>query len=149
MIGMALRTLMRAGRQMQRAMGRRMSLGDTELEAMDELAASKDPLGPVELGNRLGIRSASATMLVDRLEAAGHLRRERHPTDRRRIALYPMDSARDEVRATLVPLLASINAIVAQLDDDQAQTVLKFLTDITAAMQRFSSESEDTGDPVG
>ena len=38
MIGMALRTLMRAGRQMQRAMGRRMSLGDTELEAMDELA---------------------------------------------------------------------------------------------------------------
>lgn len=138
-IGMALRTLLRAGRQMQTAMGRRMSLGDTDLEAMDELAASREPLGPVELGHRLGIRSASATVLVDRLEAAGHLRRAPHPTDRRRIVLSPTSSARDEVRAILAPMMASINSIAAGLDDRQTETVIAFLQAATIAIEEFAA----------
>ena len=54
-ISLAVRALLRAGRHMQAAMGRKLSLGETDLNAMDELVASGDPIGPVELGNRLEV----------------------------------------------------------------------------------------------
>jgi DNA-binding MarR family transcriptional regulator len=48
----------------------RLGIGDTDMTALEHLFAN-GPLGPVELGEKLGLRSASATALVDRLEAAG------------------------------------------------------------------------------
>lgn len=141
-ISLAVRTLLRAGRHMQAAMGRKLSLGETDLNAMDELVATGEPIGPVELGNRLGIRSASATMLVDRLEAAGHLHRERHPSDRRRITLHTTPAALQEVRATLAPMIASLDDIVSRLDPEQAQTVLTFLNDLTEAITRYAEDSK-------
>ena len=115
-LGTALRVLLRAGREMHTAMAHHLGLGETDLAAMDQLVSSTTPLGPVELGYRLGIRSASSTVLVDRLEAAGHLRREPHPSDRRRVVLRASESARAEVRATLTPLLVAISDITARLD---------------------------------
>ncbi len=66
-IGLAVRALVLTDREMQTALARRLGVGLTDVRAMEELVASPDVLGPVELGNRLGIRSASATVLVDRL----------------------------------------------------------------------------------
>lgn len=137
---MALRTLLRAGRHLEAAMGRRLSLGVTDLEAMDELAGTAEPIGPVELGNRLGIRSASATILVDRLEAAGHLRRTRHPRDGRRIVLETTEPAQQQLRAALAPLLASIETITARLGDEQVAVVLAFLEDVTDAMRDYTRQ---------
>lgn len=119
-------------------MGRRLSLGATDLRALDELVAVSEPLGPVELGHRLGIRSASATILVDRLEAAGHLRRTPDPDDGRRIILQTSESARQELRAALTPLLASIEAIASRLDEEQTEVVLAFLQDVTEAIRHDS-----------
>lgn len=137
---MALRTLLRAGRHLEAAMGRRLSLGVTDLEAMDELAGTAEPIGPVELGNRLGIRSASATILVDRLEASGHLRRTRHPRDGRRIVLETTEPAQQQLRAALAPLLASIETITARLGDEQVAVVLAFLEDVTDAMRDYTRQ---------
>lgn len=139
-IGQALRALLRAGRGMQTAMAHGMQLGETDLAAMDEIVSSETPIGPVELGNRLGIRSASATVLVDRLEHVGHLRREPHETDRRRLALHASDAARQEVRVMLWPMLNRLAEITHKLDDDQAATVLQFLRDTIAIIQDFSSD---------
>lgn len=133
-----MRTLLRAGRGMQGAMARRLGLGETDLAAMDELVTSRAPLGPVELGHRLGIRSASATVLVDRLEAAGHLRRNPHERDRRRVVLRPSESAIAEVGALLAPMMVSMGQIADRLDPDDAELVLAFLSDVTAAMEEFT-----------
>lgn len=124
---------------MQAAMGRRLALGETDLNAMEELVEADEPLGPVELGNRLGIRSASATVLVDRLEEAGHLRRERHPSDRRRIRLHTTESARTEVRAALAPVIAAIDKIASRLDEEQSRVVLEFLSDVTDVMLTYAA----------
>ena len=142
-LGTALRVLLRAGREMHTAMAHHLGLGETDLAAMDQLVSSTTPLGPVELGYRLGIRSASSTVLVDRLEAAGHLRREPHPSDRRRVVLRASESARAEVRATLTPLLVAISDITARLDTTQATVVLSFLRDVTAAMAEFARSTAE------
>lgn len=142
-IAMAVRSFLRAGRHMHAAMARRLSLGETDLNAMDELGIADQPIGPVELGNRLGIRSASATMLVDRLEAAGHLHRQRHPSDRRRVTLHTTPSALQSVRHTLAPMIDSIGDIVSNMDDEQQRIVLAFLRDVTAAMLRYGDTDTD------
>jgi DNA-binding MarR family transcriptional regulator len=137
-ISVAIRTMLQTGREMHAALARHLHLGETDLAAMDHLVASKNPMGPVELGHRLGIRSASATVLVDRLAAAGHLTRDQHPADRRRVTLHPTQTAKVEIRQALTPLLTSISEIAARLDPDQAQAVLAFLTEVTGALHNFA-----------
>ena len=134
-----MRELMQAGHRMRAEMGRRLKLSDTELQAMDELVSSDSPLGPVELGHRLGIRSASATTLVDRLEAAGHLHRDKHPSDRRRITLTTTTSARTDVLTALRPLLDSIAVIAERLDPQSTELVTGVLGEIAAAMNQYAA----------
>ncbi|MEO6086404.1 MAG: MarR family winged helix-turn-helix transcriptional regulator [Umezawaea sp.] len=142
-ISRSLRDLLRVGRGVQATLARRLGVGVTDVQAVSHLVESQEPLGTVELGNRLGIRSASATVLVDRLEAAGHLHRAGHPKDGRRVVLQPTETARAEIREALAPLLGSIAGIVAALDDREAVVVRDFLRDATRAVEDF------TGDPAG
>nr|WP_225953720.1 MarR family winged helix-turn-helix transcriptional regulator [Kibdelosporangium phytohabitans] len=132
---MAVRRVLLAGREMQSAMARRIGVRVTDLQAVDHVEAAESPIGTVELAARLGIRSASATVLVDRLVEAGHLTRSADPEDGRRVMLAITDHARVEVRQALAPLIARITTITAALDDDQAETVLGFLDDIVTAMR--------------
>ncbi|GAA3437101.1 MarR family winged helix-turn-helix transcriptional regulator [Kutzneria kofuensis] len=141
-ISLALRRMLQAGREMQSAVARRMGVRITDVQAVDHVVSADEPLGPVELGSRLGIRSASATALVDRLVAAGHLRREPDPHDRRRVVLHATDHARGDVHAALSPLLTEIDTIVGNLSPAEATTVLAFLTDVTAAMRAYANPGE-------
>ena len=136
----AVRMLLHAGRDMHASMSRRLRMGDNDLNAMDELVRSEAPMGPVELGNRLGIRSASATVLVTRLEEAGHLERRPHGVDRRRITLHATDSAKAEVGRTLMPLILAINEATAKLSPAEARVVMGYLTDVTAALRDFAAD---------
>ena len=137
-IGLALRRMLLAGREMQAAVARRVGVRTTDVQAVDHVVAATGPLGTVELGKRLGIRSASAAVLVDRLVAAGHLTRSADPSDRRRVTLSATDHARDEVRRALAPLLSEIDTITSRLDDAQTATVLQFLTDVIEAMRGYA-----------
>ncbi len=136
----ALRALLQAGRDMHSVMAGRLGVGDTDLTALDELARSGGALGPVELGQRLGIRSASATVLVDRLQARGHLERRPHPVDRRRVSLHPTASALVELREVLNPIIESVGRIGANLSAEQVRTIHLFLTDVTTAIRRYTGD---------
>ncbi|MGH3281562.1 MAG: MarR family winged helix-turn-helix transcriptional regulator [Trebonia sp.] len=146
-IGVALRRLLQAGREMQAALARQMGLRITDVQAVDHVVSAGQPVGTVELGDRMGIRSASAAALVDRLAVAGHLARQPHPSDRRRVTLKATDHARDEVHQALAPLLDDLAAISSQLDDGQARTVLAFLADVTAAMRAYAAKPGPGKDP--
>lgn len=98
-------------------------------------------MGVVELGDRLGIRSASATVLVDRLVAAGHLQRSAHPTDRRRRVLHTTPTAQTDVREVLAPLVAGLNHATERLDDRAGAIVLQFLRDACRALEQFADAS--------
>ncbi len=88
----------------------------------------------------MGIRSASATVLVARLERAGHLARDRHPEDGRRISLVVTDSARAEVREALRPLIDSFARMTADLGPDQRTAVITFLRELTGMVRAFTAE---------
>jgi MarR family transcriptional regulator, organic hydroperoxide resistance regulator len=55
----------------------------------------QDGLSPGEIAKQLGLATPTVTRAANRMEAAGLLRREPHPTDRRLVRLYLTDRARD------------------------------------------------------
>jgi DNA-binding MarR family transcriptional regulator len=136
-LAVAVRMLMRAGRDMQGAMADRLGLGATDLLAMDEVIRGSESIGPVELGRRLGITSASATVLVDRLQAAGHLERRPHSADARRVTLHATSSALTEVRQAVRPLVEAVSRISEDLDQHDRRVVLDFLAAMTRALHEY------------
>jgi DNA-binding MarR family transcriptional regulator len=63
------------------------------------------PLG--KMGDRLQVHPTSVTSIVDRLEAAGHVVRRRHPTDGRTILAEITSSGRSLVEAATKDLVAA------------------------------------------
>ncbi|VVJ18851.1 Transcriptional regulator [Amycolatopsis camponoti] len=143
-VNLALRDLLALAHDVQLALARRLSLGATDVQALQHLAAGT-PMGTVDLAHALKIRSASATVLVDRLEAAGHVRRDRHPSDGRRVTLVIADAARTEVRAALAPLVDAVTRLTAELEPGQAEVVAKFLGDTTEVVRAYAAEPPESG----
>ncbi len=73
----ALRDLGTASASASRALAQRLGMNPTDFAAMSHVAYAAQPLGPRELSTRLGITPGAMTDVVDRLESAGHLLRER------------------------------------------------------------------------
>jgi DNA-binding MarR family transcriptional regulator len=142
-VDVALRRLLLAGREMQGALARRLGVRGIDVAAVDHVVSAVEPIGTVELGQRLGIRSASAAVLVDRLVTAGHLHREAHPDDRRRVRLGSTEHARSEVRQALAPLLEDIAALTERLDEEQTATLLWFLSEAAATMRAYAAGSQE------
>lgn len=142
LIGQALRRLLRVAPEVHTVLAQRVGVGTTDLMALDRLTAGDQPMGVVELGDSLGIRSASATVLVDRLVAAGHLQRQAHPTDGRRRVVETTESARGEMLEALLPLLSGIREVTDRLDADTSRSVLVYLLDVCGVLEGFAAPQE-------
>jgi DNA-binding MarR family transcriptional regulator len=138
----ALRDVMRASHEASLGLARRLELGLNDVAALD-LLSLVGPLGPVELGERLGMRSASATALVDRLEAAGHVERRRDSTDRRRVTVVPTDHAQHEAMAAMEPMLAGLAAAARELTPEQAETVARYLRRVAETLHAYGAARPD------
>ncbi len=138
---MALRRVQQASAEANQELARLLGIGITDVAALEHLVAADPPLGPVELGHRLGIRSASATTLVDRLEQSGHVHRTAHHQDRRRVELVVSEESTALTLEALAPLLAEIDAAAARLTPAESVAVTRFLLDAAAAMHRYAEGS--------
>ena len=137
----ALRELMRANGDATQGLARRLGVGVTDAVALDHVLSSADGLGPTELGQRLNMRSASATTLVDRLHAAGHVSRIPHPSDRRRQTVVGTDKAYDEISTALRPLIDGIEQAAGRLTPEQAAVTIGFLDEVAAVLRDYATRS--------
>jgi DNA-binding MarR family transcriptional regulator len=140
----ALRSLQVAMDEAQLALGRRMRMNPSDLAAMGHVAGSPVPLGPTDLAGRLGMSPGATTELVDRLERAGHVVRERDAADRRRVRLTPSDSARTEVLRRLGALLDALDGLAADFTQEERAVVRRYLERATAAYREYA-DAEDEG----
>ncbi len=139
-VSWALREVNRAGADVDHALAQRLRLRAIDYAALGHVMEQQDLLGPVELSTLLGISTGSGTELVDRLERAGHLRRDRHPQDRRRLVLHATDSAIGQVLGELGPLLRTLDALASDLTEEEAAVVSRYLR---AAAQRMRDYAHD------
>ncbi len=153
MIARSFRDLLRLAPEVHDTLAKQAELGATDLAALDRLTSGDGPVGVVELGRRLGITSASATVLVDRLVAAGHVERVPHPTDKRRRVVQVTPRAHEHLHDVVAPLTDRIRAVTARLDDESSRVVLDYVREVYAVLHDFAGSDHavdrDHSSPIG
>ncbi|WP_348790034.1 MarR family transcriptional regulator [Leifsonia sp. NPDC080035] len=96
---------------------------------------------PADLAALLRLKSSSVTVMLDRLTASGHLRREPHPNDRRKLAIVATAGADEEVRHTLGAMHRRLLAAADGLDADGVATIEGFLDRLTEATDAIDGGS--------
>jgi DNA-binding MarR family transcriptional regulator len=94
-----------------------------------------EPLTPGQLSRHLGLSSGGTSYVIDRLAAAGQVRRSRdHPSDNRVVHLHHTDQGSAAAMAFFGPLAQAVDAVLDQFDDAQLETVRRFITGTAQAM---------------
>ena len=134
----ALYAVLRATPETRVAIARRLELNPSEVDAMEHLMG--EPIGPVELSRRLHMTSASATVLVDRLEEAGHVVREPDPTDGRRRVVRPTAQGMASVYAQIGPMVADLVAAEDAMTEHERTVVVDYLTRVLHVLERHGED---------
>lgn len=129
----------RRHREAEAAMRRRTQrdarMGENDLRALRWIVAQERAgLSPnaAGLARALGMSTAASAKLVARLEAAGHLRRERHPDDGRVVVLRSRPAAHARIREVLAPMHERMLRLAESLEPDERRTVVDFLDRLAA-----------------
>ena len=110
----------------ERHLARALDVDTAGLEAMDHLITHGRST-PTELARRLEISTAAMTLVLNRLESAGHVTRERHPSDGRKLVVTAAERSSDRAYDLVLPLIEGIEDVVADMDDNERATVQAFL----------------------
>lgn len=130
-----LRRLLDVAQQSGPAVARRANLSHTELTALELL--TRHARGPGDLARHLGVTSAAASGIVDRLAARGHVQREPHAEDRRRTQVVLTDSGRSEVLGHLMPMFVALDELDRSLTPEERTVVDRYLTAAIEAIKRI------------
>ncbi|MEV0028361.1 MarR family transcriptional regulator [Nocardia sp. NPDC050793] len=110
------------------AVAARLGITVTDLSCLNVLSMD-GPQTPGQLADRIGItRGGAVTAMIDRLERAGFVRRDRDPQDRRRVLVALVGAqARDAVAPLFTGLGASVGAYLAECDDSELAVLQRFV----------------------
>jgi DNA-binding MarR family transcriptional regulator len=119
--------------------GARLDIRDVDLDCLD-IVARTGPLSPSALARRAGLHPATMTGILDRLERAGWITRDRDPADRRGVVV----SARRERGAELLGLYAGMNGsmdgVCAGYTDEELTLLADFLRRTADAGRRATED---------
>jgi DNA-binding MarR family transcriptional regulator len=110
--------------------GRLAPLGLTPAQsrALRVISRDEEPLRMVDLAERLGVVPRSVTTLVDALEAAGLVRREADPSNRRSTLIRLTDSGRSLRVEMQQARRQAAEDLFAPLSEAQRDTLLELLS---------------------
>ncbi|KQN97521.1 MULTISPECIES: MarR family winged helix-turn-helix transcriptional regulator [unclassified Arthrobacter] len=145
----ALRAYRNVESGLRRRLSQRLSINETDLGALRYLLSvwhRDQGASPKDLALALGISSASTTLVIDRLEKAGFIRRRRHPVDRRAVILEPGERATDEFRSAFDIEKQGVLAAADGLTSEETETVTRFLRSMEQAIADAVSQPERSQD---
>ncbi len=125
--------------RMRAALATGAGVSSTDLDALEHLEAD-GPLTQRDLGDRLSLTSGAITMLVDRLEAAGWVRRSPHPTDRRYLLVELTAEALEAAPPALAVYHAQVRALAAKVPSDDRKIINDFLQAAAEAASSAAGE---------
>ena len=110
-----LRRLIAHSIAMHEAVSSSLGINPTDLRCL-ELLGEHPGVTPSRLAELAALTSGAVTGVLDRLEAAGFVRREADPDDRRRIIVRPLPERMADVAAAYKPLLARAASLRGRRD---------------------------------
>jgi DNA-binding MarR family transcriptional regulator len=140
--GVMTATLQRFGLErdrMRAALASQAGITATDLDALEHLEAD-GPLTQRDLGDRLSLTSGAVTMLVDRLERAGWVRRRPHPSDRRYVMVELSEQAAERAPAGLSTFHARVGKIADAVPPEHRDAIRAFLQAAAEAASSAAAE---------
>ncbi|MDR7116538.1 MarR family winged helix-turn-helix transcriptional regulator [Caulobacter sp. BE254] len=128
-IGQRLKTISMLTRQIGRKIGENLGVNVTDMAALEHLLVN-GPMTPGQLAGHLKVTTAAATQIVDRLERAGHVARERRTNDRRKICVVPVAASLDRAFTQLAPMMNGLDGVIADLSPAERQVIERFLDQV-------------------
>jgi DNA-binding MarR family transcriptional regulator len=122
------------------AFSRAVGISLPEMLALEYLDADGS-LGPSDLARRLQMTTGAVTALVDRLEKSGHVMRERHPSDRRRVMVKRLPKADEDLTEEVSPMALEIFELAQSFSDDERQVIGRFMDEFIAIIERTAAEA--------
>jgi DNA-binding MarR family transcriptional regulator len=101
-----------------------------------------------DIARMLGVAPTVITGLVDRLEVRGLIRRESHPTDRRRIQLVLTEHGQEISQRVEEAIAARIEQQIGLLDPERQQHLrdgLMLFEQLTTELERQEQPSGESG----
>lgn len=117
---------------LNRRVGTHLDLKDVDLDCLD-LIGRHGPLSPTALARRAGLHPATMTGILDRLERAGWIARERDPADRRAVTVRALPDRAQAVYRLYSGMNSALDAICAGYDEQQLALLADFLRKATDA----------------
>lgn len=126
------------------AVASRIGLSATEFEAMD-IISRYQPMTAGKLAQYCGLTTGAITGLVDRLERAGFVERERDSQDRRRVYIKPIENAErsQKVRQLYTPIAAAFLTLTSQYTPEQTQLLINMHNQLNEVTERAIGELRD------
>jgi DNA-binding MarR family transcriptional regulator len=118
------------------ALAERLGMSVTDFKTVAALQGA-GPINPGRLSALTGMSTAATTLVLDRLERAGLVRRERDPNDGRKVIVQPItDPALNRDLARIFEGLAqSMSAVMGTYSTDQLEAVRDFFAQTTEVLQ--------------
>jgi DNA-binding MarR family transcriptional regulator len=113
----------------EHAASQRLGLGGTDSRFL-ALLSLHGPLTPGRLAALTGLTTGSVTGVIDRLERAGFVRRERDVTDRRRVRVVQEPSAAARLAAEHAERVDTLEAVLRRRDPAELAVIARFLTEL-------------------
>ncbi|QIS20465.1 MarR family winged helix-turn-helix transcriptional regulator [Nocardia terpenica] len=111
--------------QLNSAVATRLGVTDTDVQCLHALDRY-GPATPGVLAKRVNLTTGSASRMIDRLEAAGCVRRIPDPTDRRRVLIEPTQDGLTKVSTAYTTLITRTRNDLASFTESEIQALLRF-----------------------
>ena len=115
-----------------------LDVNQTDFEAMEHLIAN-GPMTAGDLAKAVGISPGSATVMIDRLEAVGHVTREPNPNDRRGVLVSPNPKSVAEAWKHISPLIIASEKALAEFKPAERKAIENYLS----AMLKIYTDSAE------
>ncbi len=117
------------------AVAGQVGLNITDHKCLDVLI-HQGPLTAGQIAETTGLTTGAVTGVIDRLEKAGYVRREKDPTDRRRVVVQPvLDKTGEDLGPLFAHFLQRYMPLLESYQDEELRLVLRFVEESIAFMQ--------------
>lgn len=125
-----------------------LGLHSTDAAALAEILYAEDkgtPLSPARLGERISLTSGATTILLNRLEQAGHIVRSREHTDGRVVTLRSSPGIRPRAMEFFGPYAERMATEMSRYTPERLREFEDFITHICGAMGAMLTDEYRAG----